>query len=143
MDGLVGEVDTIAEGVWVLINEADLSLSSLVSIINSVQSAVPPSSQPSNIFLRYLPWTATEPSTDWDLNIRLSNLLVQQFTQLSERLTNQITHLTLEIKHASQTYAYLAANFNTTNHLRIANENIVTHSSATLLDKLQPTHFMS
>jgi hypothetical protein len=80
MDDLVGEVDTIAEGVWVLINEADLSLSSLVSRINSVQSAVPPPSQPSNIFLRYLPWTATEPSTDWDLNIRLSNLLVQQFT---------------------------------------------------------------
>ena len=51
MDDLVGEVDTIAEGVWVLINEADLSLSSLVSRIKSVQAAVPPPSQPSNFSL--------------------------------------------------------------------------------------------
>jgi hypothetical protein len=33
------------------------------------------------------------------------------------------------------------ATFNTTNHLRIANENIVTYSSTTLLDKLQATPF--
>lgn len=125
-------------------NEADLSLFGLVSRINSVQSAILPPSQPYQNLPSLPPLDRHRAQYRMGSKHRLSNLLVQQLTQLSERLTTQITHLThltLEIKHPSRTYAYLAATFNTTHHLRIANENFVTHPSSTLLDKLETIPF--